>query len=73
MAVSSINSASNAAVVQKAQAASQNARAADGDYKTKGVGRASVKDADGDYKPKSAQAQSTSVVQAALTTLKQGG
>jgi hypothetical protein len=73
MSVPSINSASNAAAVSKTQAPLQNARAADGDYKTKGIGRSTVKDADGDYKPASAQAQSTAAVQSALTRLKLGG
>ncbi len=73
MSVSSINSAGHAAAAQaamNAQAANQNARATDGDYKTQGAGRSSVKDTDGDYKPSSPQAQSSSAVQAALTTLK---
>jgi hypothetical protein len=70
MSVSSINSASQTAVAQQTQAVSQNARAADGDYKAPGANRATDKDADGDYKPSSAQAQSSSAVQAALTTLK---
>ena len=73
MSVPSINSASNPAAVSKTQAPSQNARAADGDYKAKGIGRSTVKDADGDYKPASAQAQSTPAVQSALTRLKLGG
>ncbi|SEE81262.1 hypothetical protein SAMN05444161_7265 [Rhizobiales bacterium GAS191] len=71
--VSAVNSASSAPAVQKAQVVSTNARAADGDYKTKGVGRSAVKDADGDYKPTSTQATSSSPVQAALTLLKLGG
>jgi hypothetical protein len=72
MPVSSVDSSGQAAAVAalKAQAAAQNARAADGDYKTKGLGRSTVKDADGDYKPSSAQAKSSAAVQAALTTLK---
>ncbi len=54
---------------------SQNARAADGDYKAAGPGRSKVKDSDGDYKPTAAPAQSTSsnAVQAAVTGLKLGG
>ncbi len=54
---------------------SQNARAADGDYKAPGAGRSKVKDADGDYKPTSVSTQSTSssAVQAAVTGLKLGG
>jgi len=70
--VSSINSATTVPAVQ-AKVASSNARAADGDYKTKGVGRATVKDADGDYKPATAQATSSRAVQAALSILKLGG
>ncbi|MFI5012762.1 MAG: hypothetical protein ACHQAY_10470 [Hyphomicrobiales bacterium] len=71
--VSAINPVSAAPAVQKAQSVSQNARAADGDYKTKGPGRSSVKDADGDYKASSAPAKSSPAVQAALTGLKLGG
>ena len=69
--VSAINSAGSAPAAP-APAVSHNARAVDGDYKTKGVGRSSVKDSDGDYKP-TTQAKSTTAVQAALTLLKQGG
>ncbi|MFI5012351.1 MAG: hypothetical protein ACHQAY_08390 [Hyphomicrobiales bacterium] len=71
--VSPISSASATSAAHKTQAASPNARAADGDYKTKGVGRSTVKDADGDYKPTTSQAKSSSAVQAAVTGLKLGG
>ena len=71
--VSSINSAGSAPAVQKTAPVASNDRAADGDYKTKGVGRSAVKDADGDYKPTTTQAQSSAPVQAALTLLKLGG
>jgi hypothetical protein len=72
--VSPISSTSAAPV----QAASQNARATDGDYKTKGPGRATTKDADGDYKAASvtsvsAQLRSSPAVQAILSNLKLGG
>lgn len=71
MPVSSINSGGHAGAqaAQRAQAAAQNTRAADGDYKTQGASRSGVKDSDGDYKPSSPQAQSSSAVQAALTSL----
>ena len=52
------------------------ARAADGDYKTKGIGH-EVKDADGDYKPTnptgSAAATTASSTLSALTSMKLGG
>ena len=58
------------------------ARAADGDYKTKGIGH-EVKDSDGDYKPtkptaanppaSSAAAASSPRVQVALSALQKGG
>jgi hypothetical protein len=62
-------------------AATANARAADGDYKTKGSGH-TVKDSDGDYKPTSKTttapptspaATSSNAVQAALANLTKGG
>jgi len=40
--VSSINSAGSAPAVQKTTPVASNARAADGDYKTKGVGGSSI-------------------------------
>jgi hypothetical protein len=70
MSISSVSSASQAAALLKAQAASPSGRSADGDYKTKGVGRSTVKDADGDYRPSSPQAQSSRAVQAAVAILK---
>ena len=70
----SLNTASTVATTQ----ASATARAADGDYKTRGVGH-EVRDSDGDYKatpvaaPTSAAASSSSAVQSALTQLTKGG
>ena len=51
------------------------ARAADGDYKVRNAHTTQTKDSDGDYRPlaSSAAAQSSSAVQAKLTTLKAGG
>ena len=53
------------------------ARAADGDDKVRSAQTSQVKDSDGDYKSlaaaKPATAQSSSAVQAALTSLKKGG
>jgi hypothetical protein len=43
------------------------------DGKRKGAGRAAARSADADGKPSSAQARSSSAVQAALTELKLGG
>jgi hypothetical protein len=71
--VSSVNAASAAPAVQNTPAVSQNARAPDGDYKTKGHHRSTVKDADGDYKPTTSQSTSSSAVQATLSNLKLGG
>jgi hypothetical protein len=52
-------------------------RAADGDYKVPNARTSHVKDKDGDYKPitaaSSAAAQSSSAVQASLSSLKVGG
>jgi len=52
-------------------------RAADGDYKVANAYSSHVKDKDGDYKPAgaatSAAAQSSSAVQALLSSLKVGG
>lgn len=73
MDISSVNSAASALPVQNTQSSSKNARAADGDYKTQGPGRAAVKDADGDYKPSSPAAKASSAVQQALTSLKVAG
>jgi hypothetical protein len=54
-------------------AAAKVARAADGDFKTKGVGH-EVKDADGDYKPtNSAASKSASATLSALTSMRLGG
>lgn len=63
---------------QASTKAASTARAADGDYKTKGLGH-EVKDSDGDYKPQkatpptSAAATSSTSVQAALLNLVKGG
>ncbi len=77
MSVSAVSSSVNTPNVQSPAVAASNQRTADGDYKAKGVGRATVKDSDGDYKPTStaqtAQTTSSSSVQAALTSLKTGG
>jgi hypothetical protein len=74
MSVSRLDTSQSAALqkIQAAQSSSQ-ARSADGDYKTKGAGRSTVKDTDGDYKPASAQVRSTTAVQVALSLLKAGG
>jgi hypothetical protein len=52
------------------------ARAADGDYKSKGVGH-EVKDSDGDYKPTNSTASAASTTASstlsALTSMKLGG
>lgn len=57
-------------------AAAPNARAVDGDYKTKGVGH-EIKDADGDYKPQQVKAASSATASSAvlyvLSNLKKGG
>ncbi len=71
MSVSSANPVASAPPVQKTPDASQDARAADGDYLTPGAGRSIDKDADGDYKPTPATVSSS--VQAALTDIKLGG
>lgn len=59
-----------------ASAATKAPRAADGDYKTKGVGH-EVKDADGDYKPTSSSASAAATTAgstlSALTSLQRGG
>lgn len=59
-----------------ASAPAKVARAADGDFKTKGVGH-EVKDADGDYKPTnatgSAAASTASSTLSAVTSMKLGG
>ena len=59
-----------------ALAAAKVARAADGDYKTKGVGH-EVKDSDGDYKPTNSSASAASTTASstlsALTSMKLGG
>ncbi len=53
------------------------ATAADGDFKAKNALSAQAKDGDGDFKPvaaaSTAAAQSSSAVQSALPSLKQGG
>jgi hypothetical protein len=58
-------------------AALARARAVDGDYKVANAMTSHVKDSDGDYKPltavKSPAAQSSSAVQAALSSLVKGG
>ena len=76
MSISGISSASSVPVQpQTTPPLASNAKAADGDYKTKGAGRSTVKDGDGDYKPtqSSAAATSSSAVQSAVTNLKAGG
>lgn len=76
MSISPVSSAAyTPAPTPTAAPAASNAKAADGDYLTKGAGRSAVKDSDGDYKPtqSSPAATSTSSVQAALTNLKTGG
>ena len=73
--VSSRPAASVAAPASSSPATVATARAADGDYKTRNVHTAQIKDSDGDYRPlaSSVAAQSSSAVQAALTSLKAGG
>ncbi len=70
----SLPQAAAATALQTVMAAAA-ARAADGDYKTKGVGH-EVKDADGDYKstaaPSSATSTTSSAALAVLSALKRG-
>jgi hypothetical protein len=73
MSVSSITAATPAPATAS-HAATNLARAADGDYKAPNARTSHVKDADGDYKPiASPAATSSTATQAALTTLKTGG
>lgn len=70
-------STTNSAVSLQATLQASTARAADGDYKTKGAGH-TVKDSDGDYKPNAPApssgpaATTSSTTLAALTMLKAG-
>lgn len=74
MSITPVGGLTSAASAQSGSAIRSNQRATDGDYKTPGPGRASVKDADGDYKALStAPARSSGAVQAAVTLLKTGG
>ena len=74
MSITPVGGPTSAAGAQSAHVIASNQRAADGDYKTRGPGRASVKDTDGDYKALStAQNTSSGAVQAAVTSLKMGG
>ena len=70
-----VSSRPAASVAAPASSSPATARAADGDYKTRNVHTAQIKDSDGDYRPlaSSVAAQSSSAVQAALTSLKAGG
>ena len=62
--------------IATAPALAKGARAADGDYKAKGLGH-EVKDADGDYKPMnaatSAAASTASPTLLAVTSMQRGG
>ncbi|MGO9544491.1 MAG: hypothetical protein ACLPPF_06820 [Rhodomicrobium sp.] len=74
MSVSAAGAPSQLTRAQQSTPLNQNARAADGDYKTPGPGRSAVKDTDGDYKPTaSVQSKASSAVQTAISTLKLGG
>jgi hypothetical protein len=71
----SSSAASPAAAAVSSQGPAVPARAADGDYKARNAQSAATKDSDSDYKPRTsyAAAQSSSAVQAALSSLKAGG
>ncbi len=74
MSIPAIGAAASVTQAQNSATSASTQRAADGDYKTPGPGRAAVKDSDGDYKSLStAQTTSSSAVQAAISALKQGG
>jgi hypothetical protein len=73
MSVPSVGSATPQGSVPPVQPSAVNARAADGDYVTKGPGRSTVKDADGDYRRASAQTTTSASAQSALANLKLGG
>ncbi len=74
MSIPAIGASASVTNAQNSATTASTQRAADGDYKTPGPGRATVKEPDGDYKPlASAQSTSSSAVQAAISALKQGG
>jgi hypothetical protein len=74
MSISAIRTSTNLTTIKQSTALAQNARAADGDYKTPGPGRSRVKDADGDYKSTaSAHSMASSAIQTAISGLKLGG